>query len=73
MQEVVDVDFQILSDKNALIYYVGASRARLYLQIITDLTDADCINLLENMEYSKKIKKPKKDLAAFFNGTYVVE
>lgn len=70
---LVDVDFQILSDKNALIYYVGASRARLYLQIITDLTDADCINLLENMEYSKKIKKPKKDLAAFFNGTYVVE
>ena len=47
-----------------LIYYVGTSRARIQLDILSALSDEECTKLLtEAFEYKRKIRNPKRDLA----------
>lgn len=65
---LIDVDGDTFNPKNVLLYYVGTSRARLKLDIISQLTDEDCVNILSNhFDYSGKVKKPKKELASALN------
>lgn len=65
---LVDVDGATFNSDNVLIYYVGASRARLNLNIITRLTDNDCIDILNNrLDIKTKIRNPKKELAKALN------
>ena len=61
---LVDVDDETFNKDNVLMFYVGASRARIKLDIITTLDDDTCRKILEEkLEYKGKIKKPKRDLA----------
>ena len=65
---LIDVDGSTFNSKNVLIFYVGTSRARLKLDVITKLSDEDCVDILKNnLEYTAKIKKPKKELASALN------
>lgn len=62
---LIDIDKETFNEDNVLLYYVGASRARLRLDIITSMSDDDCIHVLEHaLRYKGKIKKPKRDLAS---------
>lgn len=65
---LVDVDGETFNSKNVLLYYVGTSRARIRLEIISLLTDEECIEILDNkLNFSGKIKKPKRALATALN------
>lgn len=67
---MIDVDKDTFEAKNTLLFYVGASRARLRLDIVTILNDNECSDVLINiLNYSSKIKKPKKEFARAFKAT----
>lgn len=67
---LVDVDGATFNSENVLIYYVGTSRARLRLDIITELTDDDCTDILKNvLNHTSKIRNPKRELASALNAT----
>ena len=59
--------------QNLLIYYVGASRARLRLHMIAVMEDDSCIRILEHMGKTGKIRQPKRDLAKALNALPVTE
>lgn len=61
---LIDVDADTFNKDKVLLFYVGASRARIKLDIITTLDDDTCRTILEEqLNYTGKIKKPKRDLA----------
>ena len=61
---LVDVDAETFNKDSVLLFYVGASRARIKLDVITTLDDETCrVILTEKLNYEGKIKKPKRDLA----------
>ena len=61
---LIDVDADTFNKDKVLLFYVGASRARIKLDIITTLDDDTCKTILEeHLNYTGKIKKPKRDLA----------
>lgn len=65
---LIDVDDTTFNDKNVLIYYVGTSRARLKLDIVTTLSNEECKNILVNtLGKQETVKKPKKELARALN------
>jgi len=73
---LVDVDentFLGNDGQNVLLYYVGASRARLRLDIMTTITDDGCIHVLESLGKSDRIKRPQRDLARALNAIPVIE
>ena len=43
---LIDVDKETFTGDNALIYYVGTSRARLRLDLMTILSDEECRDIL---------------------------
>lgn len=48
-----------------IIKQVGASRARLRLEILAQLSDEECTNILQKtLNYRSKIRKPRRELAA---------
>lgn len=63
---MIDADNDTFTtNEGRLLYYVGTSRAKLQLDIISTFTDDDCKNLLQNtFEYKRKIKNPKRDFAS---------
>jgi DNA helicase IV len=65
---LVDVDAEIFTDNNILLYYVGTSRARLWLDIITTMDSEACTDVLQDV-FEKKghIRNPQKELAAAIN------
>ncbi|MBR0418294.1 MAG: ATP-binding domain-containing protein [Erysipelotrichaceae bacterium] len=70
---LVDVSENTFKQDNVLRYYVGASRARLRLAIISTMNDEACRNVLtNNIQYTKKIKKPMLALADALNALPVV-
>lgn len=67
---LIDVDGTSFNSDNVLIFYVGTSRARLRLDIITELTNDDCSDILRNvLETAGKIRNPKRELASALNAT----
>lgn len=63
-----DVDKYTFERENALIFYVGASRARIKLEITAILDDEDCRQILsEVMGIQGKIRRAKKDFAGAIN------
>ena len=68
---VIDLDEQTFSsfdDKKN--YYVGTSRARLKLSMITGMDNDQCSNILSNCFEAQKIRKPKPELASKLNALY---
>ncbi len=65
---LIDVDGNTFNSNNTLLYYVGSSRARIRLELISTLSDDECKDVLVNkLNYTGKIKKPKRDLASALN------
>ncbi len=65
---LIDVTPDVFDSENALIYYVGASRARLWLDILTTMDDEACTDVLQSaFEKHGHIRNPKRDLAAAIN------
>ena len=65
---LIDVNEETFEEENVLRYYVGASRAKIRLEIISMMDDDACkIVLQEAMHYTKKIKKPRRELAYALN------
>ena len=59
---------ELFDNENVLRYYVGTSRARLKLDIVTILSSDDCTEILKNkFKSEEKIKKPQKELARALN------
>lgn len=67
---LIDVEESTFEEQNKLRFYVGTSRARIYLDIVANLSDESCTNVLKNrLGVKKKIKNPKKDFASRLNAT----
>lgn len=67
---LTDVDESTFYRENVLLFYVGASRARLKLEIVTSMDDSACSTVLRDyLNYKDKIRKPKKDFARALNAT----
>ena len=65
---LIDVDGESFNPDNVLIYYVGTSRARLRLDVITMLSDEECLDILQNtLKRTGKIRKPRRELASALN------
>ena len=70
---LVDFDIDSFDNQEALVFYVGASRARLYLDIITEIDDSTCEKIIrEKLSIDRKIRHPKKSLATALNATATV-
>lgn len=70
---LVDVDEETFRSEAVQRFYVGSSRARLRLEIVTTMTDTDCESVLLNVvDYKKKIKNPKRNMASAFNSMPIV-
>lgn len=62
---LVDTDKESFKNDNVLLFYVGTSRARINLDIVTTLNKDECSDILCNVFMVNKIsKKPQKDFAA---------
>lgn len=73
---LVDVDGDTFlggDGQNVLLYYVGASRARLRLDILTTLDNEGCMRVLECLGKADRVKRPQRDLARALNALAVVE
>ena len=65
---LIDVDGESFNPDNVLIYYVGTSRARLRLDVITMLSDEECLDILQTtLKRTGKIRKPRRELASALN------
>ena len=62
---LVDVDRNAICDQNKL-FYVGASRARLNLFIICNLSDEECTQIIEERGSFVKKNNPKRTFAKMF-------
>jgi len=70
---LIDVDAATFMSEQRMLYYVGASRARQYLSIVTEMNDEDCQNILNDVfSYEKVAKIPKKELSMKLNVMPVV-
>lgn len=70
---LTDVTHNTFNAENVLLYYVGASRARLRLDIIAVLSDNDCAEILANrLRTPGKIKNPKRGLAGALNAVGIL-
>ncbi len=71
---LVDVDEDTFGSGAVQRFYVGASRARLSLEIVTMMTDQNCEKVLHGVvDYKKKIKNAKRELALALNAMPIVE
>ena len=65
---LIDIDETSFSETNKLIFYVGASRARIELAIITMLNEEQCVNILHNsLNINRKITNGKRELSNKLN------
>lgn len=65
---LVDVKQETFNEENVLLFYVGASRARIQLDILTTMSEDECVITLKNcLNIEGKIKKGKRDFAKALN------
>lgn len=72
---LVDIEANTFNKDNKLIYYVGASRAKFQLEIVTTMNEDDCKEALLTYVTPKikKIKNPKREFAAALNANCILE
>lgn len=58
--------------RTPFLFYVGASRARIRLEIVTDMDNARCRNLLEKISDKKDVRRPMRELASLLNCTAIL-
>lgn len=66
---LVDVDKEMLKEEMSQLLYVGASRAKFKLNIISNLSEDDCEEVLNELDL-RKSKNIYKSLATAFNTKY---
>lgn len=65
---LIDVTAETFENGKNLIYYVGTSRARLWLDIITTMNNDDCTVVLQDVfKKSGRIRNPQRELATAIN------
>lgn len=71
---LIDIDGETFNSENVLIYYVGTSRARIRLDMITTLTDEDCSDILIKClgQAAAKKRKPKRELSSALNAIGII-
>ena len=52
---------------NEKVFYVGSSRARLFLDIITSINETDCVEILNVIDKDNEYKRTRKGLASTLN------
>lgn len=71
---LIDVNSETFNSQNAMLFYVGTSRARIRLGLIAQLDDADCREILTNcLKFEGKIRNPRRDLASALNSIGMIE
>ena len=68
---ITDVDKDILTSQASRIFYVGASRARLFLSMTCLLDDQQCADVLKYLGILPKPKRLKKQLATALSTVYL--
>ena len=70
---LIDVNGETFNSENVLLFYVGTSRARIRLEIVSTLSDDECVEILKNcLHQTGKLKKPKRDLSSALNAIGIV-
>ena len=65
---LIDVDKELFTEDNILLYYVGTSRARLRLDILSPMSNEDCKEVLNTVfSITGEIRQPQKELADKLN------
>ena len=64
---LIDVDANTFAGDNAKIFYVGTSRARYKLCLLSDMTDGECVSALAQFTKKESARKPKRELASALN------
>lgn len=67
---VVDIDKNVLTTEASRIFYVGASRARLFLNLVCDLSREDSKDILDKYGKKSNVKNPMRALATELNTIY---
>lgn len=73
---LVDVDEETFignDGQNVLLFYVGTSRAKLRLDIISTLDNYGASRVLESLGRPEKVKRPQRELARALNAVYKVD
>lgn len=63
---LIDIDKNTFLSKDVNLFYVGSSRARFYLTMLIQLSEAECNETLLYFNKNEN-KRPKKTLAAYLN------
>ena len=70
---LTDVDRSAFDPENILLYYVGTSRARIRLDIVANLSDSDCTEILyDTLNVKGKVRRGRKELSAALNAIGVL-
>ena len=70
---LLDIDEELFVGDNVLRYYVGASRAKIKLDMVTRMDEEACKRVLYTLQYDKKIKKPMRELAIALDTVPIIE
>ena len=58
--------------KNTLLFYVGASRARLRLEVVTDMDNDACSRFMKNAVGQREFRRPMREFASLLNCTAIL-
>ena len=64
---MIDVDEQLWNEYNSQLFYVGASRARFYLNIFCSMTKEACEALIDSKRIPTRSKNPYRSFALALN------
>lgn len=65
---LIDVDVETFEGENKMNFYVGTSRAKIRLDIVTEMNEDECLYVLRNdFEVESKIKNPRKSFTSALN------
>lgn len=68
---ITDLDDTVLTTNASKLFYVGSSRARLFLGIVCALTRDECVSVLDQYNVKSNVKNPARALATELNAIYV--
>lgn len=64
---ITDIDSNTLTTEATKVFYVGASRARLFLSLMCQIDEEECSNILVSYGIKPKAKRVKKQLTTALN------
>ena len=58
--------------RNTLLFYVGTSRARLRLEVVTNMDNDACSRFMKNVVGQREFRRPMREIASLLNCTAVL-